>query len=308
VRLSIIMPNYNHGQFLRSRIESILEQLTDEDELVVVDDASTDESASIIGKYASKDSRVRLIQNGQNMGPAKSANIAIEHAKGEYVAWLASDDIMLPGFVKQNMAILQKNPKIGIVCSSFVEWDDRFPSETVQYEPQLNVDNPQVFSPSIITQVFWNTNFWIPGNTAITKRSHILKYGLFNSSFGHLCDWFLFHTIALYEGAAYIPSPLALFRKNNQSYSSQSRNHLVKKRMIEKNVIDYISLPENKELRRRFKQAGLFRFIIRNELIQLLKNPRSWDLLLSFLHRGISRKFKKTYSKEKLYDINHNPA
>ena len=47
------MPNYNHGQFLRSRIESILEQLTDEDELVVVDDASTDESASIIGKYAS---------------------------------------------------------------------------------------------------------------------------------------------------------------------------------------------------------------------------------------------------------------
>ena len=91
--VSIIMPMYNAGKFLSKSIESVLEQTYQNWELLLIDDGSKDDSIDIaLGKRFKN----LLLKNEQNMGIAKTRNKGIEASKGQYIAFLDSDDLWLP--------------------------------------------------------------------------------------------------------------------------------------------------------------------------------------------------------------------
>jgi glycosyltransferase involved in cell wall biosynthesis len=90
-KISIIMANYNNEKYIKDSIDSIINQSFCDWELIVVDDSSTDNSVNIIKEY--NDDRIILVENKHNLGPAKSRNLALTIAKGEYIAILDSDDI-----------------------------------------------------------------------------------------------------------------------------------------------------------------------------------------------------------------------
>tara|TARA_B100000780_G_scaffold279215_2_gene256609 strand:+ start:2488 stop:3288 length:801 start_codon:yes stop_codon:yes gene_type:complete len=91
--VSIIMPNYNSEDFIHIAIESVLNQTYQNLELIIVDDLSSDNSPSVISKYAANDHRVVPVFKITNQGAALSRNVALDLAKGEYIAFLDSDDI-----------------------------------------------------------------------------------------------------------------------------------------------------------------------------------------------------------------------
>lgn len=93
-RVSIIMPAYNAQAYIGQAIESALAQTFPDWELIVVDDCSTDDTAACVQSYS--DSRIRYLKNEKNSGAAQSRNRAIEAGRGEYVAFLDSDDVWLP--------------------------------------------------------------------------------------------------------------------------------------------------------------------------------------------------------------------
>ena len=93
--ISIIMPVYNAAGFLPETIRSLKEQTCGDFELIAVDDGSTDESARILSKYASSDPRIRLIRQ-ENGGPSKARNTGIAHARGEWLYFMDSDDLLHP--------------------------------------------------------------------------------------------------------------------------------------------------------------------------------------------------------------------
>lgn len=95
--VSVIMPAYNAELYIGSAIESILGQSYQNWELLVVNDASVDNTESIAKKIAGGDSRIRLFTNVTNMGIANSRNLALENARGRFIAFLDSDDLWLPG-------------------------------------------------------------------------------------------------------------------------------------------------------------------------------------------------------------------
>lgn len=90
---SVIMPAYNSEKYIAKAIESVLSQTYENIELLIVDDCSTDRTKDIIHSYAKLDSRIRLISNEHNIGCAESRNRAIGDSKGDYIAFLDSDDI-----------------------------------------------------------------------------------------------------------------------------------------------------------------------------------------------------------------------
>ena len=95
--VSIIMPNFNGGKFLKQSIDSVRNQTYPNWELIIVDDFSTDESMSIINEYLPKDSRVQSYRLNNNSGtPGAPRNLAIDKAGGDYIAFLDSDDIWHP--------------------------------------------------------------------------------------------------------------------------------------------------------------------------------------------------------------------
>jgi len=107
--VSIITPSYNSEAFIKETINSVLSQSYKRWEMIIVDDSSSDKSLSIIKTFIERDKRIKLIQNIQNMGVAKSRNRAIKEAKGEYIALLDADDVWLPHKLATQISLMQEH-------------------------------------------------------------------------------------------------------------------------------------------------------------------------------------------------------
>lgn len=301
-RLSVLLTNFNHASFLKERIPSILGQLGEEDELVIVDDASKDESASVLASFAKEDARIRFFQNPHNRGPAKTANLAVKEAKGTYVCWLASDDILLPGFVEETLRLLKQHPTVGVACSNYAFcYED---SPTV-YSCSLieGADKPLVISPEESAPFFRKTLFWIPGHTAIMKRDLVLQLGLFQDVLGPYCDWFLIHAIAFLSGVIYIPRDYAVMRKMPASYSTKIGKNKAKTKAYQDALLRHLETLPNKELIAQFKKSGILRSILRPHFLRFTFFPKYWDQLFLFYFLGCKskwRNFRKKYFRDRL--------
>lgn len=107
--VSIIMPAYNCERFIQQAIKSVQNQSMNVWELLVVDDVSTDSTCEIVEEMAKEDTRIHLLRNERNMGPAYSRNRALEKAQGEYVAFLDSDDLWLPEKLEHQIQSMEKS-------------------------------------------------------------------------------------------------------------------------------------------------------------------------------------------------------
>ena len=90
--ISIILPTFNRSDTINNAIDSILNQTFSNLEIIIVDDASTDNTYQVVATYQKKDSRIIYIQNKENFGCAKSRNIGLKHAQAETVAFMDDDD------------------------------------------------------------------------------------------------------------------------------------------------------------------------------------------------------------------------
>src|SRR6185295_14666668 len=104
--LSVLIPNYNHGRFISDNLDAILGQSHPPDEVIVIDDGSTDNSMSVIKQYAAQDTRVKVFQNERNMGVVFTLNRALSLASGDYCYGSAADDRVRPGFFEKAMRLL----------------------------------------------------------------------------------------------------------------------------------------------------------------------------------------------------------
>ncbi|QIL75321.1 glycosyltransferase family 2 protein [Hymenobacter sp. HDW8] len=111
VLLSVILPVYNQEKYVAQTIESILAQTYSEFELLIHDDGSTDDSASIIRRYAAQDTRIRA-SYGANAGKCDSTNLLVKQAQGHWCAFLDADDEMLPERLAQQLAYHQAHPEV----------------------------------------------------------------------------------------------------------------------------------------------------------------------------------------------------
>ncbi|MBQ7931688.1 MAG: glycosyltransferase family 2 protein [Clostridia bacterium] len=106
--VSIIMPSYNTGRFIRETVESVLAQTYTDWELLIVDDCSTDNTDEVIREYFS-DPRIRYIKNEENSGAAVSRNRALREARGKWIAFLDSDDLWEPEKLEKQIRFMQEN-------------------------------------------------------------------------------------------------------------------------------------------------------------------------------------------------------
>lgn len=116
--ISVIMSSYNVEKYIGEAIESILNQTFKDFEFIIVDDASTDATYSVIKKY--DDTRIKLFQNEKNSGPAVSHNKSLSIAKGKYIALMDSDDISHPLRLEKLYEFMEKNPQID-VCGTYMK-------------------------------------------------------------------------------------------------------------------------------------------------------------------------------------------
>lgn len=107
--VSIVMPSFNTGRFISQSIDSVLAQTYPNWELLIVDDCSGDDTVEVVSAYLQKDERIRFIQNEKNSGAAYTRNRALREARGEWIAFLDSDDLWLPEKLEKMLAFMAEN-------------------------------------------------------------------------------------------------------------------------------------------------------------------------------------------------------
>jgi glycosyltransferase involved in cell wall biosynthesis len=122
MKISIIMPAFMAEEWISRAIESVLIQKYTNWELLIVNDGSSDRTEKIVLKYSNKDSRIRYFYQ-PNGGPGKARNLALNYVRGDLIAYLDADDVMLPNHLEVRYKILQKE-RVDIVFGPIFEVKD----------------------------------------------------------------------------------------------------------------------------------------------------------------------------------------
>lgn len=215
--VSVIIPVYNQAQFIGQTIDSVLAQTFTDYEIIVVDDASTDNTAQVLAGY--KD-HIRLISLETNTGPAVTRNIALGMAQGEFIAFLDSDDLWYPRRLDITVSYLRKDFNVDLVCGA---WDHI--NETGRTIEELN--QPSKFQSQVDTD-FLRT-LAVRGNLLATSALLIRRKcfeccGLFDTNLKRSMDWDLWLRMATHgHKIAMIDQPVSRYRRHQGNLTLNSQ-------------------------------------------------------------------------------------
>lgn len=126
-RVSVLMTAFNREQYIAEAIESVLRSTMREFELIVVDDCSSDGTAAVARKYAGRDPRIRAVCNEQNLGDYVNRNRAASYARGEYLKYVDSDDVIYPHGLEVMVRCIEAFPDAGLGLSAVFDPDLPYP-------------------------------------------------------------------------------------------------------------------------------------------------------------------------------------
>jgi len=121
--VSIGLPTYNRSHYLREALDCLLSQTHNNFELIISDNASTDDTQKICQEYVKRDRRIRYIRQKKNIGGFENFKFVLGQAKGEYFMWAADDDLWEPTFVSELLSLLFSNPSAVLAMSRIVNID-----------------------------------------------------------------------------------------------------------------------------------------------------------------------------------------
>ena len=211
--VSVIMPSFNTEKYINDSINSVLRQTYDNFELIIVDDCSSDNSVEVIKKYG--DFRIRLIVNTSNKGAAFSRNRALRESKGEWIAFLDSDDIWEPNKLEEQIKFMIES-NCWFSYTDYKEFKD-------------NVDNcvAIVSGPDRITKIDMYKYCW-PG--CLTVMYNAEKLGIVQASaVNKNNDYAMWLCLIKQSNCVRLSQVLAKYRRSREgSLSSDKITKLIK--------------------------------------------------------------------------------
>lgn len=210
--LSVVLPNYNHGRYIGRAVETLLTQTRVPDELIIVDDASTDDSLAIIHGLSAKSSRITVVARPVNGGTNAALRAGIERATGRYILFGAADDWYFPGFCALGLRMLAAHPEVGLFCGDTVLIDGAT-ERTIGFRPAARpLYRGGAVTPAECRRLLARIDNFIHTGAAIFRREAIAAAGGLNDELGTFADGFLTRKIALTSGFCYTPEFVACWR------------------------------------------------------------------------------------------------
>jgi glycosyltransferase involved in cell wall biosynthesis len=219
--LSVVFPNYNHAKYLAIQLESIISQSLKPLEIIIIDDASTDDSVKIIERYMTVEPRIRLIKNQINLGVEANINRLINLATGDYIYLSAADDVTMPGLFEKSMKLLSEHPSAGL-CSGLGRMIGEFGEDRGLRVLPIPSRIPCYMSPEQVQEKLIKYGRWFAISSMILRKDAIIAEGGQNIEFGSFADNFLALVVALKHGACFIPEPFSCWRQMRSGHGTSS--------------------------------------------------------------------------------------
>lgn len=225
--VSIIIPVYKVEKYLTECIESVLKQTYSNIEILLIDDGSPDNSGKICDKYAEKDSRIKVVHK-ENGGVSSARNVGLEHAKGEYIAFVDSDDFVDESYIEKMYINLQENKSDLVFCGFADYLDEKVVLLRQQIPEMIQVNfHDKLFRNFIVR--FFNSKIYINSSTwRILYKRLLIEDLRFNLDIKIGEDLiFLLQAICRAKKITSIDEHLYFYRKDNESATrSYKKNFL----------------------------------------------------------------------------------
>jgi glycosyltransferase involved in cell wall biosynthesis len=211
---SVCIPTYNYARFLPRTIESVLEQTHADFELVVLDDASTDETPEVAERY-SDDPRLRFERSTENIGLFANFNRCLEVARGDYVKVLCADDWLHPRSLEDALAALELNPEAGMATSPgwHVDASDRVIG--MVRAPFGRESRVVPGAEAIRAHADWGNVAGMPSHVLL-RRAVVEELSGFEAQFAPASDVHLWLKVLARHDLAWVPEPRCYLRLHDQ--------------------------------------------------------------------------------------------
>lgn len=246
--VSVIIPNYNHAPFLKERIDSVLQQTFRDFEVIILDDASTDNSRALIETFRGNTLVTHILYNEKNSGsPYRQWQKGIEVSNGRWI-WIAeSDDTAAPDFLQQlTTQSLQCEETALVYCDSYIKNGvpkDKAVTYAAIKNNEFNTDKwsrPYCISgkEEINETLKWQCTI-NNASAAIFDRVHLQEAVSSAITYRFHGDWLIYLQMAEKGKIAYIPQPLNVYRDHFENHSKSIEYHR-KSKVEHFRILDYL--------------------------------------------------------------------
>ncbi|AAM30837.1 glycosyltransferase family 2 protein [Methanosarcina mazei] len=209
--ISVVMSAYNSEKFISDSISSILDQTYENWELIIINDASSDNTLKIVNQFSEKDPRIKVIDNENNLGLTISLNIGINNSKGEFIARLDSDDFAEPSRLEKELDHLHAYPEAGLVGSG---------------AHLINSSGNKIGSMNVMSQPYFVNRFLINLNPFIhssimVRKKALDNVGSYREKFRYSQDYDLILRLSDKYKLSNIALPLIRWRVSDSSVTMQ---------------------------------------------------------------------------------------
>ena len=214
--ISVVVSAYNSEKYIGYTIKSILKQSFRDFELLIVDDASTDETYKIISSFT--DSRIKIFRNDKNVGLTKNINFCIQKAKGKYIARIDSDDICTIDRLAIQYAFMESNPNIDVVGSDayLINESGKILGVTKEVYTDRDIKQKSIFMNPMI-------------HPTIMVRSNLIKDYMYDEQFRVCQDYDLWVRMIPNCEFRNLDKPLIYYRLNKDGSTRRARNDINKR-------------------------------------------------------------------------------
>lgn len=210
--ISVLMTSYNREKYIALAIESVLASTYKNFELIIVDDRSKDKTVEVASKYATKDARVKVFVNEQNLGDYPNRNKAASYAQGKYLKYVDADDLIYPFGLAQLAYYMEQFPEAGYgLCS-------------------LAQDKTAIFPFKLSPHEAYKYHYFGPGLFHKAPLSSIIRKDVFDSVNGFkkermVGDFEMWHRLSLQEHVVLMPQGIVWYREHDEQEMGSYREN-----------------------------------------------------------------------------------
>ena len=252
--ISIVLPNYNHAIELVTSLDAIAAQTRPPDEIVLVEDGSTDNSIIVIDSYRQRLPNLRVLRNSERLGVALAVGRGIEASKNDWILMASADEKLASDACATLAKTADRFPDAKLIVSEFTEWRPADGTIRVHgHETDSGMwytdgSTPAFISPEKFGRLARHRFILLAANTALIRREALIEVGGFDPKLKWHSDWFALYAIAFRFGFCAVPKPLAWFRVSSESYSGKGMQDPKSQRQVALEIQRKLISPEFRDI------------------------------------------------------------
>jgi GT2 family glycosyltransferase len=219
--VTLVVPNYNHAHYLPESLGSIAAQTRAPDRVLIIDDASTDDSAAVIARFLADNPNWQSICHKTNRGVVRGQNEAVAVADTDWIGFLGADDTLHPSYLDKALASAARYPDAGLICACCEIIGPSGPLARRMLRPMmLPAVTSTMLKPDDVCRILLAGDNYFSGTVSLYRRSALQALGGFDVKLGSFSDAFLARRLALTYGFYFVAEILGYWRIHSQNYST----------------------------------------------------------------------------------------